>query len=461
MSAHAPLSAVEIAQVADEIARTLRGQNVQRVVQPDPETVILDVRGRGLLLAASQQHGRLHLLAAKPGGTGEAPPHFCMLLRKHLEGARLQRVTPVPGERAIELGFARADGEALLRLFLYGKAAQLQLVVEGRVLGHIGPARRVYEALPPPRTIDPAATSRFPEPPSPAIEQRFSVELAATQDEVAQQAALVTLRADEKRLLRLHAALVKDLDRMTEVPRLRKEADLLLALAADRPAGAATILLADLMGDGEPIEIVLDPARSAVDNAQQRYKQCRRLERGQRALAARIAVVAADLDKARARRLAVEGGDLGAAPMQPRIAPRADKSKGGKLVRLPYREYRSARGAPILVGRGAAKNDELTFKVARGNDWWMHTLDAAGAHVVVALDGRPLDEETLLDAATLAAHFSSLRDEAQVDVSYTQRKGVKKPPRSKPGLVSVAGAKTIRVRMQPDRLARLLSTLVE
>jgi predicted ribosome quality control (RQC) complex YloA/Tae2 family protein len=114
-----------------------------------------------------------------------------------------------------------------------------------------------------------------------------------------------------------------------------------------------------------------------------------------------------------------------------------------------------------LVGRGADRNDELTFQVARGNDLWLHARDVPGAHVVVPLAGRPIDEETLVDAALLAAHHSNARGEPQVDVSYTLRKQVRKPPRTRPGLVTLSGAKTLRVRVDPERLARLLASRVD
>jgi predicted ribosome quality control (RQC) complex YloA/Tae2 family protein len=135
---------------------------------------------------------------------------------------------------------------------------------------------------------------------------------------------------------------------------------------------------------------------------------------------------------------------------------------GGKTEkRPPYRLFKSGRGLPILVGRGADRNDELTFQWAHGNDLWLHARDVPGAHVVVPLNGRAVDEETLVDAATLAAHHSNARAEAQVDVSYTLRKHVRKPPRTKPGLVNLSEAKTLRVRMEPERLSRLLASREE
>lgn len=457
----APLHSTEIAEVCAEIAAHAMGLPVQRVVQPDEHTVVLDLRGRGLLLSTAPRAGRLHLLLGKPSGTGEQPPAFCMLLRKYLEGARLTAVHAIAGERAVELSFERADGARSLRLFLFGRASQLQLVVDDRVLGHIGPARQVYAELPPPRTLETIPSSRFSsQSPSPEIEALFTEGLLAADDEARRREALQRLGVEAKRVRRLHDALVKDLDRMTEVPRLRKEADLLLALASHQSSGHASIELEDLIDGGAPLTITLDPSLSAVDNAQRRYKHSRRLERGRVALKARVDTVAAELARIEADQQRIQNGGDVAAPL-PHAKPQRAPSQGSRTPqrRAPYRAFRSQRGVPILVGRGAEKNDELTFKVARGNDWWLHTRDAAGAHVVVVTDGRPLDEATLLDAATLAVHFSSLRDEAQVDVSYTQKKSVKKPPKSKPGLVSVAGAKTIRVRMETDRLTRLLATL--
>ena len=91
--------------------------------------------------------------------------------------------------------------------------------------------------------------------------------------------------------------------------------------------------------------------------------------------------------------------------------------------------------------------------------------------VVVPLAGRSIDEATLLDAATLALWFSPARPTAsieildddtarkvQADVTYAPRKLIRKPRHASPGLVSVAGGKTIRIRLEPERLRRLLAS---
>jgi predicted ribosome quality control (RQC) complex YloA/Tae2 family protein len=111
----------------------------------------------------------------------------------------------------------------------------------------------------------------------------------------------------------------------------------------------------------------------------------------------------------------------------------------------------------VLVGRGAAENDALTRSVARGNDPWLHARGRAGAHVVIRLGGAPLDQETLLDAAHLAAHFSDARGEPQAEVAWTRAKHVRKPRGAAPGAVTYSQEKVMRLRVEPERLARLLA----
>ncbi|NOT32359.1 MAG: hypothetical protein HOP15_18085, partial [Planctomycetes bacterium] len=90
---------------------------------------------------------------------------------------------------------------------------------------------------------------------------------------------------------------------------------------------------------------------------------------------------------------------------------------------------------------------------------WLHTANAPGSHVVLRLEkGAEPDGEELLDAAHLAAHFSPLRGEPRVDVHVARQKEVHKPRKAPAGLVTLSGGKLIRLRLEPERLARLLET---
>jgi predicted ribosome quality control (RQC) complex YloA/Tae2 family protein len=151
-------------------------------------------------------------------------------------------------------------------------------------------------------------------------------------------------------------------------------------------------------------------------------------------------------------RLEKEARRLAAGP-RPAQAPRRRRDEPAP----PYRAFRSVAGLPILVGRGAAENDELTRRVARGNDLWLHARGQAGAHVVVRLGKAPPDQETLLDAAHLAVHFSDARGEPQVEVDATRVKHVRKVKGAAPGAVTYSQEKVLLLRTEPARLARLLS----
>lgn len=449
------LSAAELAAVCVEIERTLAGRSLQKVVQPDRSTVLLGFSKGWLLVSCDAQSGRLHL-TSKPAGTGDAPPAFCMLLRKQLVGDHLRSVAAVPGERACELAFGDGDGERRLRLFLFGKASQLQLVgSDGRVLGHIGPAKELHAALPPPRA---AAPTESPEGISARLAERAQRDTA----ERARHAAQQQLRRELAKVERRIEALRGDRARAGAAVDKRKLGDLLLAHLGEVPRGAGEVTLPDDFEDGAPIRIVLHPARGARENAERFYKEHKRLSRALANIDERLARAEAEARRIGERLQRIGDGEAVPAAALETVAPATQKRarEGGRA--LPYKLFRASTGAQILVGRGADRNDELTFQVGRGSDLWLHARDVPGAHVIVRLPaGGSIDEQTLLDAATLAAHHSSARGEAQVDVGYTLRKHVRKPPRSKPGSVTTSSLKTIRVRLEPARLERLLASVEE
>ncbi len=132
--------------------------------------------------------------------------------------------------------------------------------------------------------------------------------------------------------------------------------------------------------------------------------------------------------------------------------------RGEERKALPYRSFASLAGAPILVGKGAEENDALTLTVAHGNDLWLHARGVAGAHVVVRLArGKAPDQETLLDAAHLAVHFSDARGAPVVDVAYTRAKYVRRSKGAPPGAVTYSQEKVLPLRVEPARLERLLA----
>ncbi|HEX9918898.1 MAG TPA: NFACT RNA binding domain-containing protein, partial [Pyrinomonadaceae bacterium] len=111
------------------------------------------------------------------------------------------------------------------------------------------------------------------------------------------------------------------------------------------------------------------------------------------------------------------------------------------------RRYRSSDGYEILVGRAAKDNDQLTFKIARAHDLWLHAADYPGSHVIVRNPARGADvpHRTVIEAAQLAAHFSQAKRDAKVSVHYTPRKFLSKPKGAAPGLVRMSSFRTLLV----------------
>jgi len=132
---------------------------------------------------------------------------------------------------------------------------------------------------------------------------------------------------------------------------------------------------------------------------------------------------------------------------------------GSPPVRRPYREFLSASGRAILVGRGGPDNHALTFQHASPHDVWLHARGFPGSHVVIPLHRRQEpDHETLTDAAHLAVHFSKAPGRGFSEVMWTRRKHVRAIRKGRPGQVTVHDDSNLAFEFDDERLARLLRT---
>lgn len=127
---------------------------------------------------------------------------------------------------------------------------------------------------------------------------------------------------------------------------------------------------------------------------------------------------------------------------------RRRKQAGGfkekKYKPAPYK-YTLSNGMSVLVGRNNKENDILTFKTAGSKDMWLHTKDIPGSHVIVQSGGTELDEESVWEAAAIAAYHSKARTSENVPVDYVIAKYVKKPAGAKPGMVIFTNNRTVWV----------------
>jgi predicted ribosome quality control (RQC) complex YloA/Tae2 family protein len=495
----------EIAAVVAELAPLARSR-VDSVRLHAERAFTLELFGRAgaatLLISAEPDRTRLHVVErrpSRPAGAGDQPHPFQAVLRRELEGARLEGIRATPGERVVELTFERPQGAIRLIAELTGRHGNVFLVgTDGVILASAvrnqsrrrdlsrgkpyqlpeerEEPREVHhdqgageQGGPPPYAASPRGAGAEPRfPISAALEERYRA-LEQERAEVEGRRRLrEPLRAGVARARRALEKLEQEAARVPAAEEDRRSADLLKQNLHAVPRGAREVVLTEWTAEGRrEVKVALDPALGPRENMERHYRRYRRIVESATRVSARAEDVRRRLEEqlalldavSRARledlpRLEREARALGAGPRPP---PRP-RSKRDEPV-APYRRFRSLSGAPLLAGRNAEGNDALTVSVTRGNDLWLHARGRNGAHVVARLEkGRPPDGETLLDAAHLAAHFSEARGEPQVEVVATRAKYVRKVKGAAPGAVTYSQERTILLRLEPARIERLLAT---
>ena len=516
------LSARHLGELVVELRGLLSGKHVRDVqgLPPRDLMLILDEQeetaasdaareNQGpvlrLRLSAQPEAARMHVQLGRvrrhPGPVGP----FFQRLTQELGGARLTSVEQVGGDRIALLEFREtpAGERRALLAELFGRQPNLLLLGPGdRLVDWLVPAPKARAGTRPPRLAlgqvwrPPGGTARGPERDAgPTLEESFPLSLdeerprgsdlaplswrveasLATRAEGLRSAELFRrLRSRVERRVERARALVHGLEERRDAAhrseRVRQDGELLKASLGELRRGQKEIVVRDWFREDSPMRrIELDPRRSPQDNVERYFERAKKLERAREN-------VARELGEARKRLAELEA--LAGAVREERgdaVALEADAVARGLLEvrqegdprrrkppapRLPYRVFLAARGSELRVGRSARDNDQLTLRHSRGGDLWLHTADAPGSHVILRLErGATPDEEELLDAAHLAVHFSPLRGATRALVHVAPRKQVSKPKGAKPGLVTLAGGRKITVRMQPERLERVLSSI--
>ncbi|HEX8282213.1 MAG TPA: NFACT family protein [Pyrinomonadaceae bacterium] len=485
-----------IGEVLEELRPALAGRPWGKVFQLDSATLAVDFRtgdGRYLLLSADPTRPRLHMIARTVRELEKAalsPTPFALVLRKHLGGGALRKLTRDEGERVVRFDFsvpdaAGAEHAATLVAQLTGRTSNLFLLDErGRVVASLRPARGEGQTegelyTPPPQRVAPTTEPTEPKPArktadvrregfsslSEALDRHYQKLDAERAFDTRAGEASARLRQEISSLRKLRDNLSRDLAGHGDADEHKRVGDLLLANIGTAVRDGAKVRVTDFYADDTPtVELEVDENRSLQDEAARRFARYSKAKRAAREITERLEKIEPELAALEERRAALErivasrewdalddfAGEKTAKGGKPRAktaarakASRKDSAEKGRALR----RYRSSDGYEIVVGRGARENDEVTFRVARSYDAWMHAADYPGSHVVVRAKGRdePVPHRTLVEAARLAAHFSQARKDAKVAVNYTQRKFVSKPRGAAPGLVYLSSFRTLLV----------------
>lgn len=193
--------------------------------------------------------------------------------------------------------------------------------------------------------------------------------------------------------------------------------------------------------NNEEITIPLDATISPMDNAKKYFEKYNKLKRTASALESIVVETKNEIDHlesiVNSMDIATNEDDLKEIKEELIVSgyiKRKGNSKKEKFTNKPL-HYVSSDGFDIYIGKNNIQNEELTFKVANGGDWWFHSKNFPGSHVIVKTNGRELPDSTFEEAAKLAAFYSKGKEQEKVEIDYIERKHVKKVAGSKPGFV--------------------------
>ena len=569
-----------LSAVMEEIREKTADARVDKIHQPSRDTVIIQLKCREgrekLLFALNPTAPRLHLTAANPENPAE-PPMFCMLLRKHLLGARLIKTEQIPMERCAMFTFDCIDemGDHVNKVLvaeLMGRTCNLYLLnPEGRIidcLRRIGldeSAKRAalpglnYQMPEPIVKENPAGFENYvnllAQPGSDVLAQRLMDSFGGLSPLVCREAALFaagsvdarvenadiektaeklelffrehlnrpapyyyaqadgtpkqfafcpirqygvyeraesfgqlldmyyTVR-DRKDSMRQKSQTVrktvqnlctrtqrklsiqeKELEATFDRERLRQLGDIVTANIHRIVKGQTVISCEDFYDEEmQVIDIPISPILSPQQNAAKFYKDYTKLKNAEKELTRQITLgeeelhylksvleelnrAETDADLEEIRQELQAGGYL-----------RQDSGKRKmKQAKLKPMVFTSTDGYPIYVGRNNRQNDELTFKAARKDDIWCHASKVHGSHVIISCAGVTPPDDTITQAAQLAAYYAETGSGQNIPVDVTSVKQVKKVPGAKPGMVIYHTYRTVIVNPYKDIVVDVLN----
>ena len=212
-----------------------------------------------------------------------------------------------------------------------------------------------------------------------------------------------------------------------------------------------------------PITIQLDPLLTPQQNAAKYYKRYTKAKTAERYLREQMAIARRDLEYLESILEEIAEAETEQDFIDIRHELRdagylRSQGKGKKELKRVSRprEFRTTSGFRVLVGRNNRQNDKLT-KEADHRDLWFHTQKIHGSHTILCTGGAPVDDETLAEAAKIAAWYSQARSSGNVPVDYTAVKNVKKPAGARPGMVIYTTCQTLFVTPEEELIKRLQS----
>lgn len=239
----------------------------------------------------------------------------------------------------------------------------------------------------------------------------------------------------------------------------RRDGELLTTFLTQVPRGAKEVVLPNYYEEDRPIKIALDPALTPNQNAQKYFHRYQKLKNAVKLIGEQIQEAKDEIQYLESVLSQLEiAGPMDIEAIKEELTAegylkkKTQKKQKNKKPSQPD-QYFSSDGTLILVGKNNLQNDQLTMKTAKKTDYWLHAKNIPGSHVIIKSD-QPSDE-TITEAAELAAYFSKYRYSAQVPVDLVQVKHIRKPNGAKPGYVIYENQKTVIVTPEEEKITAM------
>lgn len=551
-----------------ELKENIMGGRITKVYQPYDNEIVIRIRANrqnhDLLVSAHPQYARMQLTNISFNNPQE-PPHFCMILRKHLENGFLKSIEQVGNDRIVELQVSSRnelgdEQDIVLVVEIMGRHSNLILVdrTNDRIINSIKPippSQNSYRTILPgasyiqaPRQEDKVNpfefkntteligeslkdTTQLIQSNLEGFARQSAKELAhqlmnddnthteKTYQDFIQQFKLTNLKptlykndkkekfapfsyqtldgdteefsslselldryydqkAERDRVHQLASDLYtiinnelnknkkklvkmnRDLEETKLTDSYRIQGEVLTAYLHLVEQGMTEITL-DNFYDNEKITIELDPQKSPSENAQYYFSRYQKMKKRKKHLTKQIQVTNMEIDYLESvltQLDVVSLDDIEEIRDELRsegyIKSKSKSKKRSKSKKSKPHHFRSTDGDDILVGRNNTQNDELTMRKANRTDWWLHTQNIPGSHVIIRSDDP--SEQTFIEAAHIAAYYSKSRESASVPVDSVQVKYINKPNGAKPGFVTYEGQNTYFVTPTKELVDKLL-----
>jgi predicted ribosome quality control (RQC) complex YloA/Tae2 family protein len=494
------LSLAEIRALIPALEPLLADARVQRVIQPDGHSLVLELYGwdeaaqaggkRWLLLSAHPKFGRIALLESAPESP-KWPPPFAAWVKAHVHRAFLRGARVANDDRQVALLLESREGAYELLLSLMGTRANLYaLDADGvlraalRPLDTTRPDLVIGQAWTNPEVHTREDENRWPELSGEALLHAVQAHYGEleSRDEFERLASHLqrTLDRELDFARRRSGKLKRDLEHARDARDTKRYGELLKQVMGSVKPGARSVVARDYETN-EDVTIELDPKLTPAQNLERYFKRYHKGLVGANMLGQQLDITGTHIEELeRLREELSQLADVSALRefaeqpvvlelrkkhfpdlFKPKRPPKKLAAKKDVPSRMLPRRYQTSDGLEVWVGRSDEGNDYLTTTLAAGNDWFFHVQGYPGSHTVLRTEGRKdPPQESVLEAAELCVHFSKLRDARKVDVHVAPIKHVHKPKGAKPGLVYVNHGKSVGLRRDPARLERILKARI-